>query len=232
MFTSIPSKRCPAAVFACVTTCGINSPVICEHAAAVKLIGFSAHKASSMTAMIYMAVWTAWAAGEPETRARAAEALPQPTKAEGHAQKGDVDSVEHGGAAHGFAAAHAPRQREAKQARQTEGQGAGLKNSGDNVKETRNQTQLTTNLTTRFIFTRMWCDWCKTIDYSVNRRYPTKESVVWRAKPIQNTPTLGVLTGYRYFEKDVNSRAIASSYAFALRHQVAAHALKGVQAAA
>ena len=84
------------------------------------------------------------AAAEPEARARAAELLPQPTKAEGHAQKGDVDGVESGGAAHAFAAAHATRQREAKQARQTEGQGAGLKNSGDDVKKTSRNYPITT----------------------------------------------------------------------------------------
>jgi hypothetical protein len=142
-------------------------------------MGFSAHNAS-ITVMIFLAAWAACATGESEARARAAEALPQPTKAERHAQKRDVDGVERGGAAHVFAAAHATRQREAKQARQTEGQGAGLKNSTDDVNTTSIRKPLITITTT-------FC-------HCVQTRRPPKASVIWRAEPIQNTPTLRVVT--------------------------------------
>ena len=91
----------------------------------------------SSVVVLLRAVWAAWAAGETVARARAAEALPKPTKAESHAQKGGVDGVVHGGAAHAFATSHAPRQRKAKQARQSEGQGAGSKNSASYVIEAR-----------------------------------------------------------------------------------------------
>jgi hypothetical protein len=63
--------------------------------------------------MTLCAAWAAWAGEEATTRAGTAEVLPQPTKAEGQAQEGDVDGVERGVAAHAFAAAHAPRQRKA-----------------------------------------------------------------------------------------------------------------------
>ena len=155
------------------------------------------------------------AAAEPEARARAAEVLPQPTKAEGHAQKGDVDGVESGGAAHAFAAAHATRQREAKQARQTEGQGAGLKNSGDDVIKTSKTYPFTT--TANLITT--W-------------NPPSKEKRgIWLAEPIQNGPTRRVATKYGYIAQTIFCIAIAISYAFALRHHFAAHALKRVHAA-
>jgi hypothetical protein len=135
------------------------------------------------------------AAAEPEARARAAELLPQPTKAEGHAQKRDVDDVESGGAAHAFAAAHATRQREAKQARQTEGQGAGLKNSGDDVKKTSKNYPIT--ITANLIKT--WSP-------------PSKEKFgIWLAEPIQNGPTRRVLTNYGYIAQTFFCIAIAIS---------------------
>ena len=56
-------------------------------------------------------------AGKAETRTRGACVLPQPTEAEGHAQEGDVNRVEHGISAHAFAPQHAARQRETEQAR-------------------------------------------------------------------------------------------------------------------
>jgi len=80
--------------------------------AAVIITLISAQKAS-FAAMFCCAAWAAWAGTEAAARAGTAEALPQPTKAKGQTQEGDVDGVERGVAAHAFAAAHAPRQRKA-----------------------------------------------------------------------------------------------------------------------
>jgi hypothetical protein len=81
--------------------------------AAVILKSISAHKASRVGIVTLFAAWAARAGEEATKRAGTAEVLPQPTKAEGQAQEGDVDGVERGVAAHAFAAAHAPRQRKA-----------------------------------------------------------------------------------------------------------------------
>jgi hypothetical protein len=169
------------------------------------------------------------AAAEPEAPARATELLPQPTKAECHAQKRDVDGVESGGAAHAFAAAHATRQREAKQARQTEGQGAGLKNSGDDVKKTSINWPLAT--TTKVFFPT------PPSPSGIPRRTtwfnpPSKEKFgIWLAEPIQNvTAMIMPPTKYGYFCTTIFGKP-TPSYAFALRHHFAAHALKRVHAA-
>ena len=84
--------------------------------------------------MTIRAFWATRAAVETKITAGATEVLPKPTKAESHAHEGDVDGVEHGVAAHPFAAAQALRQRQANQARQIKGQGAKVRSTATKLK--------------------------------------------------------------------------------------------------